>query len=471
MLLMKALPRRARLAAAVAVPVIGAVAARAFADHQNKSLVTTEYEVRSAHVGSALDGFRIAQVSDLHDACFGRGNEELARAVRRAKPDLIAITGDLIHERSMENALAFVRQAVTIAPVAFVPGNHEPATRAYSELRERLIEAGVTVLEDGIVTDEELGLGEVGASELVMLPGITVVGLADVSFAGWEGRADPEALAKRKLDGLLADAAETEGSRTRLSVGGGGKAAMLGTMLANFVRLRPFRLLLVHRPEDFAGYARDGIDLVLAGHAHGGQWRLPVVGGVYAPSQGLFPRYASGKHAMGPTTMVVSRGLGNSDFPLRLNNRPELVVVTLRSDAAGRRLGAIVAASDVVARRASGRSDRIAGVAGRVSDLASRAAATRWTADGGGPGRSPVVRAVEAWPGRFALSDATEGQDGDEQPATRGFVRETVKGAVRGALVREAPNIARQVVGTVSPLILSAVIGRALSKRDRAKAK
>jgi hypothetical protein len=93
-----------------------------------------------------------------------------------------------------------------------------------------------------------------------------------------------------------------------------------------------FSILLAHRPNPLAVYADYPVDLVFSGHAHGGQFRLPGIGGLVAPDQGLFPEYTSGTHTIKNTTMVVSRGLGNSIIPLRLFNRPELVVVTLKQN-------------------------------------------------------------------------------------------------------------------------------------------
>ena len=102
--------------------------------------------------------------------------------------------------------------------------------------------------------------------------------------------------------------------------------AKLGALLEGE---RGYTLLLSHRPELFDVYSGCGVDLVLAGHAHGGQFRLPLVGGLIAPNQGLFPRYDAGLYTSGSTSMVVSRGLGNSVIPLRFNNRPEVVLVEL----------------------------------------------------------------------------------------------------------------------------------------------
>ena len=90
-----------------------------------------------------------------------------------------------------------------------------------------------------------------------------------------------------------------------------------------------YTILLSHRPELFDLYVDTGMDLVFSGHAHGGQFRLPFLGGLVAPNQGFFPRYDAGRFTNENTTMIVSRGVGNSIFPIRFNNRPEIVLVTL----------------------------------------------------------------------------------------------------------------------------------------------
>lgn len=390
--------RRATSAAIAAAPVVGAMLIQAFVDFQNKALTVTEYEVRSKNVPATIDGFRIAQVSDLHDAEFGFQNERLIEAVRQSKPDLIAITGDLIHGDTIANAMAFVRHAVSIAPVVFSPGNHEPSSTRYPELRAQMMASGAIVLEDGVIGDAELGIAP---RSYLTAPSLTVVGMADQLFSSWLDRSDPESLTQRKLDELIPEAEEMEGTSSRRLPG-----------------RRPFRVLLAHRPELISSYAREGIDLVLAGHAHGGQWRVPGIGGLYAPSQGIFPKYDSGVHMEGDTAMVVSRGLGNSGFPLRLNNRPELVVVTLRSDGIG---------SDVKEALASAAASLPS-----ASDALGEGNGKR------GKGRGRKVRRPRM------------------QPATKAFVKETAKTAV----MNEVPEIAQQIVGALATVAISALVGK-----------
>lgn len=251
----------------------------------NSSPAATQVTVASGALPEAFEGFKIAHVSDLHNAVFGRKNERLLSLIRAAKPDIIAITGDLIDSRhtDIDSSLAFVEAAAEIAPVYYVTGNHE-SRLDFDEIEPRLIAAGARVLRNEA---EDIGRG----GERIRLAGID-----DPSFIRTGGTAEERA------------AAELE----QLGDGGG-----------------TFTVLLAHRPELVEVYAEYGAGLVLSGHAHGGQVRLPLLGGLYAPGQGLLPEYDSGLYSLGETQMVVSRGLGNSVAPLRVNNRPELVIVTL----------------------------------------------------------------------------------------------------------------------------------------------
>lgn len=260
-----------------------AVVLTAFFIWQNNDIVTTEIEAANKHVPPSFDGFRILEVSDLQSKSFGRSQQRLLELSAAAEPDIIVITGDLMdgHSKELEPAMEFAEKAVDIAPVYYVSGNHEWLSGRYDELCGRLEAAGVTVLDNGHKALEKDG-------EFIEL-----LGLKDPTF---EGDAAFEAELKKLAD-------ETFG----------------------------FHILLSHHPEYIDAYAENRMDLVLSGHAHGGQIRLPFIGGLFAPEQGWFPKYTSGLYEVGDTSLVVSRGLGNSVFPLRVFNRPELVVVTLRS--------------------------------------------------------------------------------------------------------------------------------------------
>lgn len=256
---------------------------------ENTALGVTEYMVSSDKLPESFDGFRIAQVSDLHNDEFGENNEVLLDLLWESEPDIIVITGDLAdaYDTDIDIALRFAEQAVTVAPCYYITGNHESSIVEYKTLRAGLEAIGVTVLEDQRIQLEQSG------------ETVTLIGLNDPGF-----RADP----------LL-----------------GNSAAVVSTALKNLAGGSGYTILLAHRPEFFDIYVEYGADLVFSGHAHGGQFRLPFVGGLFAPGQGLFPEYDCGLYTQGDTTMVVSRGIGNSAFPLRFNNPPEIIVIELLS--------------------------------------------------------------------------------------------------------------------------------------------
>lgn len=254
----------------------------------NKALELNSYTITSDELPDSFNGFRIAQVSDLHNAEMGKENEKLISMLKDSAPDIIVITGDMIDSRNtkVDVALSFAGQAVKIAPCYYVTGNHEARVDEYSDLKDGLLELGVVVLEDARV-DIELS-GEI----------ITLIGVDDPSFQTDYLFGDDETVIKSKLDELTS---EDDG----------------------------YTILLSHRPELFDIYVENGVDLVFSGHAHGGQFRLPFVGGVAAPNQGLFPKYDAGIYTEGNTNMVVSRGVGNSIIPFRVNNRPEVILIEL----------------------------------------------------------------------------------------------------------------------------------------------
>lgn len=258
----------------------------------NRALTVTRLTVESDQLPDTFSGFRIVQVSDLHNTQFGPENEDLLNLLRAETPDLILLTGDLVDSRrtDLEVAIAFGTQAAQIAPTYYVPGNHEArlSDQNFETLREGLVAGGVTVLENRSETLERDGAH------------ITLVGVFDPGFY---------------TDYLMKDS-----------------ALVMDTLLSGLdLEEQDYTVLLSHRPELLDTYADHPVDLIFAGHAHGGQVRLPGIGGLAAPDQGLFPKYDAELYSQGDTQMVVSRGLGNSIFPLRVNNRPELVVVELKA--------------------------------------------------------------------------------------------------------------------------------------------
>ena len=256
----------------------------------NTALEIMEYKIVSDKIPQGFDGFRIAQISDLHNAEFGEENCELIELLSQTDPDMIVITGDLIDSRhtDIDLALEFVRQAIQISPVYYVSGNHEARVREYEDLKMSLAEAGVVVLDN-----QKVQITREGES-------ITLMGIDDPSFRADYLFGDAVSVAQQAIEDLQN---ESDG----------------------------YTVLLSHRPELFDLYVETGMNLVFSGHAHGGQFRLPLIGGLVAPNQGFFPEYDAGIFTEDDTTMIVSRGIGNSIIPLRINNRPEIIVVTLNN--------------------------------------------------------------------------------------------------------------------------------------------
>lgn len=256
----------------------------------NTALQLNTYTVSSDRLPEAFNGYRIAHISDLHNAKIGENNKNLIAMLQDAEPDIIAITGDLIDSRNtdIEIAIQFAEEAVKIAPCYYVTGNHEARVSEYDDLKKGLTELGIIILED-----ERIYLDQNGET-------ITLIGINDPSFKSDYLFGDSETVVETHLQELMNESDS-------------------------------FTLLLSHRPELFEIYVNNEVDLVLSGHAHGGQFRLPFVGGLVAPNQGLFPKYDAGLYTEENTNMIVSRGIGNSILPFRFNNRPEVILIELQS--------------------------------------------------------------------------------------------------------------------------------------------
>lgn len=247
---------------------------------QNKWIVVSQYSVVNERIPEDFDGFRVVQVSDFHNAKFGKNNMILVEKIMKLKPDIIVITGDLIdsNDTDIPVAIELSKQLVQIAPTYYVTGNHENwlAQDDKQELLEKLVNSGVVNLKN-----EALDLKKNDSS-------ICLIGLNDENLSD-------ETLAKitKNLD------------------------------------QDSYKILLAHEPQHFERYAKSSVDLILSGHAHGGQFRFPIVGGLYAPDQGFQPKYSKGLYREGSSSMIVSAGLGNSVIKVRLLNHPDLVCVDL----------------------------------------------------------------------------------------------------------------------------------------------
>ena len=250
----------------------------------NKHLTVKNYEFRSDLVTSPI---RVVHLSDIHNDLFGKGNRNLIKKVKELKPDVIFITGDLIDSRrtNMDRGIHLVRKLIKIAPIYYVSGNHEGRIKEYPYFEKKIKEEGVTVLN----------------CEKTQYKCFNIYGLQDPGF-----------YCKDKHHGKIA-ADE--------------KLKQMDIIKDN----EHINVLLAHRPHYFDIYCQYDLDYIFSGHAHGGQMRLPIVGGLYAPGQGILPKYDAGLYKKDHTTMILSRGLGNSLFPLRIFDDPQIITIEFKS--------------------------------------------------------------------------------------------------------------------------------------------
>lgn len=262
-----------------------------WAVHGNNSVSVAEYTVISEKIPESFNGYRITQVSDLHDALIGSDNKKLLDKIKNTQPDIIVLTGDMIDSTRPDEdiSISFIEKAVEIAPTYYITGNHESQLKSFRNFQERIINAGATYLRN-----ESITISRNGAS-------VNLIGIDDPFFLC------------RYID-----------SNEQISV---------HSTLNRIVPEEGYNILLAHRPDYYDIYVINGINLALCGHTHGGQFRVPILGGLYSPEQGFFPMYDKGLFTSEETTMIVSSGVGNSSFPIRLNNPPEIVAVTLKNTA------------------------------------------------------------------------------------------------------------------------------------------
>lgn len=258
-----------------------------FCYFQNNKIDVTKYYIESK---STDKSFKIAHLSDLHSKPF---NKILPKLVSE-KPNIICITGDYINDKCKNKykMLELGKKLVEIAPVYYITGNHERRLDCFDDIMSELQKIGFNVLLNDIAENEYcriLGLDENQAD-----------------FKDYKARRNGTFVYKDMSKYL--------------------------EMLEDF---NGFRLVLCHFPENFEGipqlnYSQYDFDLQLSGHAHGGQWIMPFVGPLFSPGQGVLPKYARGTFGDKPR-LIISRGLGNSEFPLRLFNHPEIVIVNVNN--------------------------------------------------------------------------------------------------------------------------------------------
>ena len=257
--------------------------------YENNYLQVSNYTIESNKIPKDFDGFKIAQISDFHNTKSKKLTNDLVEEIKKTKPNIIVLTGDLVdsYKTNINVVISFVEKINDIAPIYYVTGNHEARIDNYDELKDKLEKNKVIIL------DGKLEIIKKDNSE------INLIGIDDPSFNFNTYRDDST---------IIQD-----------------------SLVPIKYNKNNFNILLSHRPELIETYAKNNFDLVLSGHAHGGQIRIPFIGGLIAPNQGLFPKYTSGIYEMNNTKMIISRGIGNSVLPFRVNNRPELVVIKLKN--------------------------------------------------------------------------------------------------------------------------------------------
>ena len=265
----------------------------AFCYYQNNKISITKLKVKS-NVNKRV---RIAQISDLHSKEFGKDNNTLYKVIMDQKPDIIVATGDLIDSnmKRINEIIEFCSRLNKRVPVYYILGNNEMRCSRVNEIVEKLKQKNINVLENEIAT--------IKIKDNI----INILGLA-------EKRVDKGEMFYSKIN-----------SRYEIE-----NVDSLFRKLENLIGIK---IVLSHYPENYEyvgdySYSKYNFDIMFSGHAHGGQFILPGLGGVFAPGQGLFPKYYKGIYGK-KNKLVVSRGLGNSGFPLRLFNRPDLVIVDI----------------------------------------------------------------------------------------------------------------------------------------------
>lgn len=261
-----------------------------FCYFQNNKLDITEYTVASEKIKNTVVA---AHLSDIHSKPF----KKVTKKLEKINPDIILITGDFINDKgkNKQKMLDFGRELLKIAPVFYITGNHERRLSNFEELMRELQHLGFTVLLNSI------------SQKIINGNEIDVLGLD-------ENQADFKDYAARKKGTFV--------------------YKDMKPYFDEFDKLNGFKFVLSHFPENFEkvkenNYSQYDFDIQLSGHAHGGQFILPFIGPVYSPGQGLFPKYARGSFGERPM-LIVSRGLGNAEFPLRLFNHPEINIITLK---------------------------------------------------------------------------------------------------------------------------------------------
>lgn len=264
-----------------------------FLHYQNNKIDLSEYII---HSNKITDQIKIIHLSDLHSKPFYK----VLTNIEKIKPDLIVITGDFINDqgKNKDKMLAFGKKLADAAPVYYITGNHERRLDYFDELMQELRDIGFHVLLNEFSSYKNNNST------------VHILGL-DENQANFEDY-------KARKNGTF-------------------KYKNMKNYFEQLNKQDGFKIVLSHYPENFKGvteqnYSQYDFDLQFSGHAHGGQFILPFIGPVFSPGQGFRPKYAKGTFGDRPK-LIVSRGLGNAEFPFRLFNHPEIIAVTIKPNS------------------------------------------------------------------------------------------------------------------------------------------
>lgn len=252
-----------------------------YINNNKLSINTIVYE--NHKIQTDFNGFKIIHLSDLHNKSFGKNQSKLIAKINTLNPDIIVITGDIInsHKKDTNNAFILLNELTKLYPIYYVPGNHEARRSDYQKLLLNIENLGIIVLNN---TTCSININN----------------------------------SKINIYGLEYDFFNCKNH--------------FSTDILKSVDEKYFNILLSHGPHYFDYYAKFKFDLIFSGHEHGGQFRIPLIKkGIYAPSEGLFPKFSEGIHRKHNSTLIVSRGLGNSRFPFRLFNLPEILLIEFKT--------------------------------------------------------------------------------------------------------------------------------------------
>ena len=258
----------------------------------SKEVFVSNYIIESEKIKKEFDGYKIVQISDLHNM---KHIDKIYKEIKKENPDIIVITGDSINFDTQEKEKLYIIDLIKMInneiPIYYINGNHELKlkqndeennTKTYDKFIEELIENNVI-----LVGNEKIEI--IKQEEKIYLYGLK------------ETPADY----LRKNKNNISTEFEIDNSQ--------------------------FNILLAHNPLKFKIYAKLGFDLVLSGHVHGGEIRLPLIGGILSPDRKLFPEYSKGEYQIDNTILITSAGLGDKTFKIRINNPYDLVSITLKS--------------------------------------------------------------------------------------------------------------------------------------------